>query len=162
MKKSKYFQDYMPGNICFGCGRNNHEGLKISSYWEGDEAVCIWHSKDKYQGWKGILNGGVLATLIDCHAMCTAMAAAYKDEGRTMDSTPLYHYATGSIKIKYLKPTSNDHEIEIRAKILEMKGKKIIIHCKIISRGIHTADAEVIAIRVFDSSKPGNHFIKSI
>jgi len=124
MEKSKYFQDYMPGNVCYGCGRENHDGLKIRSYWEGEEAVCIWHSQDKYNGWQGILNGGVLATLIDCHSMCTAMAAAYRAEEREINSEPIYHYATASLNIKYLKPTSNDHPIEIRATIKEMKGKK--------------------------------------
>ncbi len=113
----------MPGNVCYGCGKENHEGLKIRSYWEVEEAVCIWHSKDKYNGWKGILNGGVLATLIDCHLMCTAMAAAYRAEGRDIDSEPVYHYATASLNIRYLKPTSNDHPIEIRATVKELKGQ---------------------------------------
>ena len=160
MKKSKYFQDYMPGNVCYGCGRENHDGLKIRSYWEGEEAVCIWHSQDKYNGWQGILNGGVLATLIDCHSMCTAMAAAYRAEEREINSEPIYHYATASLNIKYLKPTSNDHPIEIRATIKEMKGKKAIVQCKVYSNGVNSAVAEAIGVRVYDSSKADNKFIK--
>lgn len=159
--KSKYFQDHMPGNICFGCGRANHDGLKISSYWDGDESVCIWHSQDKYQGWKGILNGGILATLIDCHAMCTAMAAAYKSEGRDLDTEPVYHYATGTMTIKYMKPTPNDQPIEIRAVVKEMVRKKITVDCKVFVNNIQTAQAEVVAIRVFDSSAPDQKFIKA-
>jgi len=150
---SKYFQDHMPGNICFGCGRENHDGLKISSYWEGEEAVCIWHSKDKYQGWKGILHGGILASIIDCHTMCTAMAAVYKMEGRGLDSLPIYRYATGTLTIKYLKPTPNDKPIELRARVTLIKGKKVVIHCKAISEDVITAEAEVVAIRVYDSSE---------
>ncbi|HLE04464.1 MAG TPA: hypothetical protein VI729_07630, partial [Anaerolineales bacterium] len=85
-----YFQDHMPGNLCFGCGSENPEGLHIHSFWEGDEAVCEWASRSRYQGWKGLLNGGILATLIDCHCMGTAMAAAYRSEGRGLGSEPYY------------------------------------------------------------------------
>ena len=49
-QEKQYFQDFMPGNVCFGCGRDNHFGLKISSFWEGDEAVCIWNSEEKTCG----------------------------------------------------------------------------------------------------------------
>lgn len=150
---SKYFQDHMPGNICYGCGRDNHFGLKIRSYWEGDEAICIWNSEEKYQGWKNILNGGVQATLIDCHSMCTAMAYAYRQEGRGLDSQPEYKYATGTMTIKYLKPTPNDKPIELRASVLEQKGKKTTVQCDVYVDGLKTAEANVIAIRVFDSSK---------
>lgn len=154
-KEKDYFQDHMPGNVCFGCGRNNHDGLKISSYWEDDESVCIWESQEKYQGWKGILNGGILATLIDCHTMCTAMAAVYKAENRSIESSPIYRYATGTINVKYLKPTSNEKPIELRATVKEIKGRKVVLSCITKSDGEITAEAEVIAIRVFDSSKDG-------
>lgn len=158
MNESPIFQDHMPGNICYGCGKDNHEGLQIKSYWEGDEAVCIWESEDKYQGWKGLLNGGVLATLVDCHTMCTAMAATYKAEGRSMDSEPVYRFATGTMTIKYTAPTSNNHPIEIRAKVTEIKGRKVTIEFKVFSDGKQSAEGEVIAIRVFSSAEGGGAF----
>ena len=150
---SKFFQDHMPGNVCFGCGTDNPEGLKIRSYWEGDEAICIWHSKEHFHGWASLLNGGILATLVDCHCMCTAMAYAYKIENRYLDSAPHYKYATGSLSIKYLKPTSNEHPVVLKAVVSEVKGRKTTVSCSIYSEDILTATAEVIAIRVFDSSK---------
>ena len=152
MQKKDLFQNHMPGNICFGCGQSNHQGLKIKSYWEGKEAVCLWQSEEKYQGWKGLMNGGILATLIDCHCMCTAMAAAYKSENRTLDSLPAYRYATGTITVKYLKPTSNTKPVELRATVKEIRRKVVVLNCKVLSEGVLTATAEVVAIRVFDSS----------
>ncbi len=146
------FQDHMPGNICFGCGQSNHQGLKIKSYWEGDEAVCLWQSEEKYQGWKGLMNGGIIATLVDCHCMCTAMAAAYKAEDRALDSSPEYRYATGTITVKYLKPTSNTKPVELRATVKEIRRKVVVLQCKVLSDGVLTATADVVAIRVFDSS----------
>ena len=149
--EKQYFQDYVPGNVCFGCGTLNPDGLHVKSYWEGEEAVCIWESEEKYHGWSGVLNGGILATIIDCHCMNAAMAAAYKSEGRGLDSTPTYRYATGTITVKYLLPTPNEKPIELRTKILEIKGRKVVMSCDAFSEGTKTAQADVIAIRVPDS-----------
>ncbi len=152
-----YFQDYMEGNVCFGCGKDNPEGLQIKSYWEEDEAVCIWNSKDKYHGWPSLMNGGILATLVDCHCMCTAMAHAYKIEGRAMGTEPTYKYATGTLSIKYIRPTSNDHPVVLKAKVEDVKGRKTTVVCDVYSSDQKTAEAKVIAIRVFDSSAKNNN-----
>jgi acyl-coenzyme A thioesterase PaaI-like protein len=152
MNMSKFFQDHMPENVCFGCG-HNHDGLNIKSYWDGDEAVLHWESKEMYHGWSDLMNGGIMATLIDCHCMGTAMAHAYRSENRHLDSEPVYRYATGTLSIKYLKPTPNS-KVELRARIVEVKGRKTVLKCDFLSdSGEKTAEAEVVAIRVFDSSQ---------
>lgn len=158
---SQYFQDYMHENVCFGCGINNAEGLHIKSFWEGEESVCIWKSEEKHHGWANLMNGGIIATVIDCHCMGTAMAYAYREENRPLDTLPEYRYATGTLNVKYLKPTSNLEPIELRAVVTEAKGRKVVMHCDVYSQGIQTATAEVVAIRVFDSSeaKTDNVFI---
>lgn len=154
MSKTDFFQDHMPENVCFGCGKN-HEGLNIKSFWEGEEAVCKWESEEKYHGWANLLNGGILATLVDCHCMGTAIAYAYKIEERDLDSKPVYRYATGTLSVKYLKPTPNDKTVELRAKVIEVKNRKTILKCEVFSSGILTAEADVVAIRVYDSSVEG-------
>ena len=156
-KKSKdIFQDYMPNNICFGCGNNTKGGLHIKSYWLDEVAECIWTPTNIHQGWKGIMNGGIIATVIDCHAMGTSMAYAYKHEKRPLGSSPEYKYATGSMKIKYLKPTFND-TIKLKARILSYSEKKVHISCEVISKGTVTAVGEVVSFRVYDSSKKGSN-----
>ena len=157
MKEIKQiFQDYMGHNVCFGCGKYNAEGLQIKSFWEGDEAVCRWRAASHHHGWKGIMNGGIMATLIDCHSMCTAMAHATRVENRALGTAPHYKYATGTMTIRYLKPTSNLDEVVLRAQVTEMKGRKTVVKCDFYSKDIKTAEAEVIAIRVF-SSDDENH-----
>ncbi|MDE0471169.1 MAG: PaaI family thioesterase [Ekhidna sp.] len=152
MSESKYFQDHLPGNICFGCG-DNHEGLQIKSYWEGEEAICEWISKEMYCGWSNLMNGGIIATLIDCHCMGTAVADAYKRENRPLNSLPEYRYATGTLSVKYLKPTPNTR-VRLRAKVTEVKGRKTVLSCSFYSEnGEKTAEADVVAIRVYDSSE---------
>lgn len=147
-----YFQDYMPDNICFGCGQRNDDGLHIKSYWEGEEAVCHWQSAPKYQGWPNILNGGIIATLMDCHCMGAAMAAAYRAENRGLDTHPIYRYATGTLKVKYLLPTPNDQLLTFRAQIEEIKGRKTVLACQLWAGENLTAEGDVVAIRVVDSS----------
>ncbi|MEQ8686391.1 MAG: PaaI family thioesterase [Imperialibacter sp.] len=153
-QQPEYFQDFMQENVCFGCGIHNPNGLQIKSYWEGEEAVCKWVSQEKYHGWPNLLNGGILATLIDCHCMGSAMAHAYKLEGRRLDSMPEYRYATGTLNVRYLKPTPNDQTIELRARISEVKNRKTVFYCEVFVNGLKTAEADVIAIRVYDSSQP--------
>ncbi len=160
--EKEYFQDAMPGNVCFGCGNENPEGLHIKSYWESDMAVCDWMPEEKYHGWSNLLNGGIIATLIDCHCMGTAIAHAYKLENRPLHSLPEYRYATGTLQVKYLLPTSNNHPVQLRAQVLEVKNRKTVMTCSLFSQGKKTAEAEVVAIRVFDSSQTdGGNVFKS-
>lgn len=140
----------MPGNVCFGCGINNSEGLQIKSYREGDEIVAVWHSERKYHGWEKVINGGILATLIDCHSMAAALEAAYQAEDRPIGSNPVYRYATGTITVRYLKPTPNHRPITLRARTLSMSGRKSRVECKVFVDGDLTAEADVVGIRVFE------------
>ena len=151
-KAKHYFQDYMPGNICFGCGKHTKEGLHIKSYWKGNYSECLWTPKDIHQGWPHIMNGGIIATLIDCHCMGTAMAFAYKKEQRALDSLPEYRYATGSINVKYISPTPNK-KIKLIASAESYSEKKIFLKCTLMYKNKITVTAEVWAFRVYDSSK---------
>ena len=153
-EKSKYFQDYMVENVCFGCGVNHSEGLQIKSYWENEYSLCHWQPTSHYRGWKQLLNGGIMATLIDCHCMCTAMACAYKIEQRALDSLPTYRYATGTLHIKYLRPVPIQHPITLKAHIQNYNERKVMLTCQLLTQNTCCAEAEVVAVRVLDSSKP--------
>jgi len=93
--------------------------------------------------------------------MGTAMADAYRRENRGLDTFPEYRYATGTLTVKYLKPTPND-QVELRAKVIEVKGRKTVMKCDLISsKGEISATADVIAIRVFEGNDDGNNPFKS-
>jgi len=159
MKTEKqFFQDYMPGNVCFGCGSENADGLHVKSYWDGDVSKCDWKSEEKYCGWPGLLNGGIMASLVDCHCMGTAMADALRVEERPLGSEPEYRYATGTLTIKYLKPTPNSEPVRLVARVTERKGRKTVLACEVWCNGVQTAAAEVVAIRVYDGSEETSQF----
>lgn len=150
MAQKDYIQDNMPDNVCFGCGPLNPDGLQIKSYVVGEECIAVWESEEKYHGWEQVLNGGILATLIDCHSMATALAAAYRRENRPIGSSPVYRFATGTITVRYHEPTPNDQPITLRARVVSMSGRKAKVKCDVYVDGERTADADVLAVRVFE------------
>ncbi len=153
MSEREYFQDHMPGDICFGCGGDNPVGLHVHSYWDGDEAVCRWRPQEIHQGWVGVTCGGIIATLIDCHCMATAMATAIRNENRPLASEPHYRFATGMLNVKYLAPTPIDSELELRAHVTEIKNKKYTLDCGLYVASEKTAEATVVAFLVHRSDQ---------
>lgn len=144
----KAFQDNWHHNKCWGCGNNEH-GLQIKSYWDGNESICIWQPNMYHMaGPAGVLNGGIIATIIDCHSVCTAIANEYRIEGRNLNSEPLIWCVTASLKLDYLLPTLIEKPITLKAQVKEKKGKKTVINCSLISNKLETVKAEVIAVRV--------------
>lgn len=143
------FQDDMSDNYCFGCGRENEHGLQIRSYWSGQAAVCTWEPSGFHAaGPRAILNGGVIATIIDCHCVCTAIAAAYRAEGRAISSNPAIWYATASLQVTYLRPTPIGGPVLLRAEVTSASAKKTTLTCVLIAGGEERVRAEVIAVRV--------------
>ena len=146
----KAFQDQWPDDWthCFGCGRDNEQGLQIKSYWEGEESVCTWNPEAHHIAFIGVTCGGIIATIIDCHCLNTAVAAAYRAEGRDIGSEPPIGYLTGSLFIKYLRPTPINKPITLRAQVKEMAGKKIVVTCSLYSKKKECAFGELIAIKI--------------
>jgi len=147
---TRAFQDQFGiENRCYGCGPENPEGLQIKSYWGGDEAVCIYQPRPAFlAGPRHVLNGGVIATLIDCHSICTAIAALYKAEGRPIGSDPVIWCVTASMQIDYLRPTPIAAPVSLRARVESMEGKRTTVACSLGSGGIETARGRVVAVRV--------------
>ena len=148
----KAFQDYYPEKMsfCYGCGRLNEDGLQIKSRWQGDETVAFFTPRPSHIAVPGYVYGGLLASLIDCHGTGSAAAAAYRAEGRPMDSLPALRYLTASLQVDYLKPTPLGVPLEIRGKIKEVKGRKVTVEEWILANGETTVHGQVIAVQIPD------------
>jgi acyl-coenzyme A thioesterase PaaI-like protein len=146
----KAFQDYYPDYfaVCYGCGSQNEFGHQIKSHWDGDESVAYFQPKPYHTALPGYVYGGLLASLIDCHGTGTAAAAGYRAEGREMDSEPPLRYLTASLHVDYLKPTPLGPVLEIRGKVKEVKGRKIVIEEWIVANGVITVKGELVAVQV--------------
>lgn len=148
--KDKAFQDFYPDNVshCYGCGRLNQEGLQIKTFWEGEESVTRYRPRPYHTAIPGFVYGGLLASLVDCHGTGTAAAAAYRAEGRAMDSEPAFRYVTASLHVDYLKPTPAGVELELRGRVKELKGRKVIVEISLLADGIPTVRGEVVAVQM--------------
>ncbi len=146
----KAFQDYYPDQLshCYGCGRLNEFGLQIKSFWDGEESVCHFQPRPYHTAIPGFVYGGLIASLIDCHCTGTAAAAAYRAAGRSMDTQPPLRFLTASLHVDYLKPTPIDGLLEVRASVLEIKGRKVVVKAALIAGGQTCARGDVIAVQM--------------
>lgn len=143
------FQDQGSVNYCHGCGADNQRGLQIKSFWEGDEAVATWKAEPHHCGGsQEIVNGGIIATLIDCHSLNLAIAHAYRMERRSIGSAPRIGYVTRNLNVSYLKPTPMDQPVELRARIAKIEGRKAWVTCTLSAGGQICATGDVLGIRV--------------
>ena len=150
------FQDQMHDNFCWGCGADNPDGLQLKSHWEGDVAVAHWQSRREYAaGPRHVLNGGIIATLLDCHGVCTAIADAYAREGRGIGSDPDLWYATASMGVDYLRPVPIDAVVSLRGRVVDVEGRFTTVECELEADGKVRARASVRAVRVPDSWRHG-------
>ncbi len=150
MNNNTAFQDLIPNNNCFGCGPNNERGLRIKSTWSGpDEAICRFQPDAHHSaGPDNFLNGGIISTLIDCHAVGTAIAKAYELEGRPIGEGELIHYVTGGLNVRFLRPVAIDQPVTVVATIAEVRDKKMKVYCSLQSDGQECAVGDVLTVRV--------------
>lgn len=143
-------QDSYPDTIaiCYGCGRNNPHGLHIETVWDGEEGVCRFTPQDYHTAFPGFVYGGLLASLIDCHSVGTAIAAMYDAEQRAPGTDPEITAVTANLNVDYLKPTPIGVELVLRARIEELTPKKAIVTCSLYAGDTETVRGRVVAVRV--------------
>lgn len=144
------FQDYYPDYFshCYGCGRLNEHGMQIKSYWDGDESICTFVPKLYHTAVPGYVYGGLIASLIDCHSTGTAAAAAYRAQGRELDTEPPLRFVTASLNVDYLRPTPIEGPLELRSQIREVKGRKVVVSTTLSAGGEVCARGEVVAVEI--------------
>lgn len=152
----KAIQDYYPDHLsyCYGCGKLNEQGLQIKSYVQGDEVIAKFTTRPYHIAIQGYVYGGLIASLIDCHSTGAAAAAVYKSENRSFDSKPAVRFVTASLKVDYLRPTPLGEEIEISARVKEIKGRKVIVESRLSARGEVCATGEVVAVQIPEDWDP--------
>ena len=108
-------EQYAPANACWGCGPANKEGLRIRSFAQRDEVVAEWEPETRYEAFPGVLNGGIIGTLLDCHCNWTA---AYHLMNKGGESHPPCT-VTANYAIKLLRPTPTNEAVNLAAKVVE-------------------------------------------
>ena len=153
----KAFQDYYPDDLshCYGCGRLNEFGHQIKSHWDGEETVCTFLPQPYHTAIPGYVYGGLIASLIDCHGTGTAAAAAYRAQGRPMDTEPPLRYVTASLHVDFLRPTPIGVPLEVRGRVKEIKGRKVVVDATLSAQGEVCARGQVVAVQMPEQMTPG-------
>ena len=123
MKEQSLQEKYAPNNSCWGCGPANPEGLRIRSFPKGDEVVAEWNPEQKYEAFPGVLNGGIIGTLLDCH--CNWAAAWHLMNKAGAGHPPCT--VTADYAIRLLRPAPTNGPVSLTAKVVESSDDRATV-----------------------------------
>ena len=150
MNEQSLQERYAPRNACFGCGPVNEKGLRIRSFPQGaeEEVVCEWQPERHHEAFPGVLNGGIIGALFDCHMNWTAAWHLMKRNGA--ETPPCTVTADYSIKLK--RPTPTDAPVRLVARVIESTDDRAVVEAEL------TAHDKVCATShgTFVAVKPGH------
>lgn len=148
MSEPSLQETYAPNNACFGCGPKNEKGLRIRSFPKGDETICEWTPEKHHESFPGMLSGGIIGTLLDCHSNWAA--ANYLRQQRGEDAAPCT--VTANYAVKLLRPTPTDGPIHLTARIVEAKEDRAVVEAELTAGGKVCATCSGLFVAV----KPGH------
>ncbi|HEY0082859.1 MAG TPA: PaaI family thioesterase [Pyrinomonadaceae bacterium] len=123
---------YAPGLACYGCGPANAQGLRIRSFARGDDgADCEWQPQRHHEAYPGMLNGGIIGSLIDCHANWTAAWHLMRRAGE--ESPPCT--VTAEYSVKLLRPTPTRAPVLLTARVVEAKEDRAVVEVELAAGG---------------------------
>lgn len=122
---------YAPENACFGCGPANPRGLKLRSI-AGEETVTAeWMPQEHHEAFPGVLCGGIIGTLLDCHSNWTAAWHLMKAAGASHPPCTV----TAEYSVKLLRPTPTDKPVNLQARLVSLEGKRAVIDAELHAGG---------------------------
>jgi acyl-coenzyme A thioesterase PaaI-like protein len=129
---------YAPRNACFGCGPANERGLRIKSFPRGDEVVATFRPERWHEAFDGMLNGGIIGTLLDCHMNWTAAHHLLVRDG--LEHPPCT--VTASYRVEMRRPTPTDVELTLRARVKGSGGSRVEVTGELLAGDRVTATGE--------------------
>lgn len=124
-------ETYAPKSICFGCGPANSKGLRIRSVPVGDRVIAHFKPEAHHEAFPGVLNGGIIGSLLDCHSNWTAAYHLMQKQG--LDHPPCTVTADYAIQLK--RPTPTDEEVFLEAKVVESSDDRAVIEATLTAKG---------------------------
>ncbi|HEV2427827.1 MAG TPA: PaaI family thioesterase [Acidimicrobiales bacterium] len=144
-------QDFYTDHLarCYGCGRLNERGYRLRTRWDGDETLTRFTPAPFHTAVPGVVYGGLLASLVDCHSTATGAAALYRVEGRDFaDPGPAHRCVTGTLAVRFLRPTPLGPELAVRGRVVDVAGRKVTVASRIEADGVTTVEADAVVLEV--------------
>ncbi len=136
MSEPSLQERYSPAGRCFGCGPANERGLRIASRdGANGELVADWTPQPHHEAFDGVLNGGIIGTLLDCHSNWAA--AMHLMRSRGFEHPP--SCVTAEYSIRLLRPTPTDGPIHLRARVVDATADRATVEASIEAGGRSTA-----------------------
>ncbi len=120
-------EKFAPHNACFGCGPANQQGLRLQSFVDGDIVIASWQPLPLYEAFPGILNGGIIGTLLDCHSNWTAAYCLMQEMGESKPPCTVTAFFNVTLK----RPTSSRQGVNLQAAVQEIKSDRALIEAKL-------------------------------
>ena len=136
-------ETYAPHNACFGCGPANEQGLRIRSIPvpdpggdpAGDHVTCDWTPAPHHEAFPGMLNGGIIGALLDCHCNWTAAWHLMRKAGASSPPCTV----TADYHVKLRAPTPSDRPVHLDARVVESSADRAVVEATLTSDGKLTA-----------------------
>ncbi|MGD1146513.1 MAG: PaaI family thioesterase [Thermoanaerobaculaceae bacterium] len=145
MEREQSLQDrYAPTTRCFGCGPANADGLRIKSFARGDEVVAEWVPAKHHEAFDGVLNGGIIGTLFDCH--CNWTAARHLMEASGAERPPCT--VTAEYRVVLKRPTPSSGPLTVRARVVEAGADRAVVEGTLEVGGKVTATCRGVFVAV--------------
>lgn len=140
---------FAPQNRCFGCGPANEKGLRLKSRvgpnWETDgEVLCDWQPEAHHEAFTGMLNGGIIGALLDCHSNWTAAQHLMRKAGAELPPCTV----TADFHVKLRKPTPSNAPVHLSARVVESEGDRATVEATLSSGGVVTATCRGLFVAV--------------
>ena len=118
---------YAAKSICFGCGPANAHGLQIKSFVDDDQVIAHYQPQPYHNAFPGVLNGGIIGALLDCH--CNWAASWFLMQRDGLSHPPCCVTADFSVQLR--RPTPMDQTLTIIACLDHTDGNKAVIDGRI-------------------------------
>ncbi|MBM6546368.1 PaaI family thioesterase [Janibacter sp. YIM B02568] len=151
-------QDHYPEDAahCYGCGARNPQGHQLKTRWAGEsrtETVTRFVPGAEQTAMPGYVYGGLVASVVDCSGTGSAALAATHAAGRDLEAEGALRFVTGTLEVRYVRPTPMGEELVVTGRIEELKGRKVTVLLTVEAAGSVVAEGRVVALQLPDEMR---------
>ncbi len=128
---------FYPESTCFGCGQANPQGLRLTSFEAENGVISTFVADEAHSNGMGTLNGGIIATILDCHSGAAVLLDSASETGELVDL-----WVTAGLQLRYRLPTFLEHPCELHAQITERTESSMVVAATLKSDGKVRVQAE--------------------